>query len=116
MAIEDIFQIPENAREKFIDSNIIGKLPDVDKATVIKQVTEIVIDYDGWDMDAIAVLAYAAERGKFSEYLAKLKMHYSDSLCYVPPEARRIAQVAGAIRAEQFFLKCYTELGIKHHG
>ena len=32
---------------------------------------------------------------------------------YVHPEARRIAQMPGAVRAERFFLNCFEEMGVK---
>ena len=69
--------------------------------------------YEGQDLNALSVLAYAAERGRFDEFLEKLEKHYEESLGYVHPEARRVAQIPGAVRAENFFIKCYESLGIK---
>jgi len=47
------------------------------------------------------------------EFAKKLEGHYQESLQYVHPEARRIARVPGAVRAEAFFLDCYKSMGIE---
>ncbi len=69
--------------------------------------TSIVTDYVGLDADALSVLAYAAWQGRFDEFAKKIEKHYQESLSYVHPEARSIAQIPGAVRAERFFLSCY---------
>ncbi len=79
----------------------------------MERVKSIVISFVGRDMDALSVLALAAEKGKFEEFAERLEQYYKENLQYVHPEARRMAQVPGAIRAEAFFLNCYESLGIK---
>ena len=85
----------------------------LEKNIIKKRAIKIVESFVGRDVDAISVLGYAAERGKFKEYAEKLEQHYEENMKYVHPEARRISQIPGAVRAERFFLNCYHEMGIK---
>ena len=113
MSIDTCFIVPEEARIAFIDDNIIGKLPEDSRESAKDRATKIVNDYVGQDLNALSVLAYASERGRFDEFAERLEGHYQESLQYVHPEARRIAQVPGAVRAEAFFLDCYNSIGIE---
>ena len=113
MGVEECFEVKKEARTVFIDNNIVARLPKNIREAAKQRATEIVDAYVGQDVNALSVLAYAAERGKFDEFAAKLEAHYSESLKYVHPEARKIAQIPGAVRAERFFLECYQALGIK---
>jgi len=116
MSVDDCFLVPEDKRKAFISKNIVSKLnlsTDDERKAKEEQVAELVNQYMGQDVNALSLLAYAAERGKLDEYTAKMKKHYDDSLQFVHPEARRLQRVPGAVLAEQFFLNCYTELGIK---
>ena len=113
MSIDTCFQVPKEARTTFIEKNIAGKLSLAVRDSAIQRATKIVNNYVGLDLNALSVLAYAAERGKFDEFANKLEEHYKSSLTYVHPEARRVAQIPGAFRAELFFLECYKDMGIK---
>jgi predicted unusual protein kinase regulating ubiquinone biosynthesis (AarF/ABC1/UbiB family) len=113
MSIDTCFMVPEEARTAFIDKNIVGRLPEDIRESAKSRATKIVTDYVGQDLNALSVLAYAAERGRFGEFAGKLEEHYQESLQYVHPEARRIAQIPGAVRAERFFLDCYKSMGIE---
>jgi len=113
MSIDNCFEVSEKARIAFIDANIVLHLPNEEQAEARKRAIKIVESFVGRDVDAISVLGYAAERGKFKEYAEKLEQHYEENMKYVHPEARRISQIPGAVRAERFFLNCYHEMGIK---
>jgi len=113
MSIDSCFEVPESVRTSFIRENVGGYITEEQLETSIKRAEAIVNAYAGRDMDALSVLAYAAERGRFDEFAQKLDEHYQESLQFVHPEARRLAQIPGAIRAEQFFLECYQDLGIQ---
>lgn len=113
MGIEDCFQIPAEKRTSFIEKNILAHLPEDVKDSARQRVTKIINAYVGQDLNALSVLAYAAEKGNFDEFVEKLEKHNQESLKYVHPEARTNAQVPGAIRAENFFLDCYKALNIK---
>jgi predicted unusual protein kinase regulating ubiquinone biosynthesis (AarF/ABC1/UbiB family) len=113
MSLDTCFIVPEEARTAFIDDNIVGKLPEDSRESAKDKAIRIVNDYVGQDLNALSVLAYATERGRFDEFVEKLEGHYQESLQYVHPEARRIARVPGAVRAEAFFLNCYKSMGIE---
>lgn len=113
MSIDTYFMISEEERIAFIDKNIVEKLPEDVREGVKIRATKIVTDYIGQDVNALSVLAYAAERGRFDEFARKLEGHYQENLQYVHPEARRIGQVPGAVRAEIFFLDCYKSMEIE---
>jgi transposase len=111
--LEDCFQIDKEARTSFIEKSILGKLSSAERVALENRIKGIVTNYVGQDLNALSVLAYAAERGRITEFIEKLEKHYEDSLRYVHPEARKLAAVPGAVRAEKFFVDCYKGLGIK---
>ena len=113
MNLDTCFIVEEEARTAFVDDNIVGKLPAAIRKSAKERSTKIVNDYVGQDLNALSVLAYAAERGRFDEFAEKLERHYQKNLNYVHPEARKIASHPGAVRAEEFFLDCYKAMGIK---
>ena len=113
MTLEDCFEIEESMRTDLINKHILAHLPEESRQAVKQRAIRIVENFVGQDVNALSVLIYAAERGKFDEYAQRLEEHFRESLQYVHPEARRIAQVPGAVRAEVFFINCYKELVIK---
>ena len=113
MSIDTLFIVPEEVRTTFIDEKIVGKLPKEVRESAKTRATQIVNNYVGQDINALSVLSYAAERGKFDEFAEKLEKHYQENLLFVHPEARRIAKVPGSVRAERFFLECYISMGIE---
>lgn len=113
MALEDLFEIPKETRTAFIKEDIVAKLPVNTQEDAEKRTTAIVNNYVALDLDALSVLAYAAQQGKFQEFAEKLEKHYNDNVTYLHPDSRRIPLVPGAVRAKNFFLKCYNELGVK---
>lgn len=72
MSIDTCFIVPENVRSAFIDENIVGKLPENVREGAKIRATKIVTNYVGQDLNALSVLAYAAERGRFDEFAEKL--------------------------------------------
>jgi hypothetical protein len=113
MSLDTCFEIEEKNRITIIDKNIVSKLPEEEKEDAKTRAIDIINNYVGRDVDAISVLMYAAEKGRFKEYAEKLEKHYQESLQFVHPEARRVGQMPGSVRAEMFFLDCYKEMGIK---
>jgi len=107
------FEMPEDKRADFIDNVILKHFPEEERDPLRERVKSIAIDFDGRDLDALSVIAYAAEKGRFEEFAGKLESHSEESLRYVHPEARRLTGVPGARRAEQFFLNCYKELEVQ---
>ena len=116
MALESFFEVPEDKQKIFIDKNIIGLLPEKERGDGEVRAVRIVNDYMGADRDALSILAYATEQGKFDEFAGKLETHYKDNLIKVHPEARRVKAVPGAMKAAAFFVQCYQELGIRPQG
>lgn len=113
MGVESCFQIVESNRIEFIEKNIVGNLPENSRDTTRQRATKITNDFEGVDIDALSILAYAAKRGKFDEYAGKLEEHFEENLQYIHPKARRLAKVPGAIRTNNFFVGCYKEMGIE---
>ncbi len=113
MGIASCFEVKEEARTTFIEKSIIEKLPDEKRDSARQKINDIVNNYEGQDVNALSTLAYAAEKNRFDEFTGKLETHYNESLQFVHPEARKLQQVPGALRAEYFFMRCYKELGIK---
>jgi hypothetical protein len=111
--IKNCFDIKKDVRNDFIEKNIVAKLPEKVRESARQKAKKIADNYVGRDLDALSVLAYSAERERFEEFVEKLELHYKESLQYVHPEARRIAEIPGVIRAETFFLNCYKGMGIK---
>ena len=62
MSLDTRFMVSEEARTAFIDDNIIGKLPEDSRESAKDRATKIVNLYAGQDLNALSVLAYAAER------------------------------------------------------
>ncbi|MBW3001046.1 hypothetical protein KY341_04175 [Candidatus Woesearchaeota archaeon] len=113
MAVEEFFQTGPKTRAEFIEEKIIAILPEDEREFARPKVIDIINKYVGQDVNALSVLRYAAERGRFDEFMDKLEKHYAESLIYVHPEARRVDGYPGAVRAELFFLECYKEMDIK---
>jgi len=105
------FEISEKDREDFIAKHIVGKF----SGASTERVRQIAINYEGRDMDALNVLAYAVEKGKFEEYAGRLEKYFREDLQFIYHEGRRLVKVPGAMRAEKFFMDCFEELGVKPH-
>jgi hypothetical protein len=110
---DNSLEVPKNIRARFIDEVIAPHLSAEQRDSGKDRADRIVGSYAGADRDAISILAYAAERGKFDEFAEKLEKYHADDLNFVHPDARRVAAVPGAIKAARFFMNCYEELGIK---
>lgn len=108
MSTENHFQVPKEKRESFVEGKIITILPSEERAVSRERVKEIVINYEGQDVNALSVLSYAAKQGRFDEFAAELERFHQENLQFVHPEARRVHS-----GTETFFLKCYTSLDIK---
>ena len=113
MAIEECFELKKEARIGFIEKNIVGKLPERERELAETRVIGIADNYVGVDVNALSILAYAAEQEKFGEFAEKLEKHYNESLSFVHPKARKVARIPGAVRANNFFIQCYEDLGVK---
>ncbi|MBI1968812.1 hypothetical protein HYS49_02780 [Candidatus Woesearchaeota archaeon] len=113
MSIDTTVEVSERVRDGFLEENIAGKLPVEQRTSAIERARSIIEGYKNREIDALSILAYAAEQGRFDEFAKRLEEHYKNNLQYVHPEARKTAQVPGTLRAEIFFLECYGTLGIK---
>ena len=116
MNVDSCFEILEDKIPEFIDRKIAAKLPEVDRAAAKERAISIVKMYEGRDTDAISILAYAAEHGRFHEFAEKLENYHGRDFAFIDPELRRWAELPGARKAERFFLQCYEDLGIKPRG
>ena len=107
------FELSEDYRTRFIDSRIVEKLPRDSRQSAKERATSIVDIYVGRDSDALSILSYAAERGRFDEFAGKLEQQLRENLGFVDPEIRRFAEIPDVGKAQVFFLQCYEELGIQ---
>ena len=112
MSLAECFEVESVAREKWI-GEFTANLPEEKRKDVRLRASVIAENFVGTDLDALSILGYAAERGRFDEFAEKLEKHYDWNLKYVHPAARRIRAIPGAIRATQFFLQCYHEMDIQ---
>ena len=107
------FEISKANRTDFIDRRIVAALPETDRTAAKERTTTIVDSYVGRDSDALSILKYAAEQGKFDEFAGKLEDICRDHLSFVDPEIRRWLEISGTRRSHELILNCYKELGIK---
>ncbi|MCU0642479.1 MAG: hypothetical protein MUF61_02785, partial [archaeon] len=110
--LDSFFEVPEKDKNRFIDENVAAHVPEEKRAEVKDRTLRIVGNYMGCDIDALSILGYAAERGKFEEYATKLEVHYTENLQFVHPQLRIRPNIPGAQRANAFFVNCYHELGV----
>lgn len=112
MGADSCFEVAEAQRTSFIDK-IVAKLPEGVRASAKERAASIVDSYIGRDADALSILSYAAERGRFDEFAGKLEKQCRENLGFVDPGIRRGVVIPATLQAEAFFLQCYYELGIK---
>jgi hypothetical protein len=106
-------EIDGEGRRSLIENNIMRHVVSVKEKAIAKIRSEdIVRNYTGRDLEALSILCYAAEKGKFDEYAGKLETHYEKSLQFVLPINRRGSNDPGTVRVEKFIMKCYQELDI----
>jgi len=113
MSLEQLFQMDEKVRTPFIEKHVAGKVPAEQYEVVKERATKITTMYAGFDIDAMSILAFAAERSRFDEFAEKLERNYRDELQYVHPEARRSRLLSGSVKTLQFFQTCYQAMDIK---
>ena len=115
MSLESHFQVPKEVRQAFIDEHIIGILPeDVEGRDILKNRTlETINMYVGQDANALSLLAYAAEKGRLTEFVSRLEGIYNQSTPYLHPQIRSFAEAHNIRKVDQFFVGCYQELGIE---
>lgn len=113
MSIDNLFEVMETDREVCVQYRIGANVPKESREAVMKRASNIVIQYEGRDRDALSVLAEAAEKGRFEEFARKLEDYHKRNLQGVDPRARRLANMPEAIKVEKFFRDCYQTLGIK---
>ncbi len=113
MVLDLIFNGSDGDLEKLVGSHIIPKIPIEERENAKIEISGLIKDYAGREVDVINVLMHAADRGKVKEYSKKLKKFYESDLQYVHPEARRHHSIPGALRAESFVLSLYKEMGIQ---
>ena len=111
MASDGHFQITAEGRKEIIE-DIANLLSPEIRISAERKITELVNDWEGWDGDAMAILQYSAERGRFQEFFDRLVEQHKNGLSYLPKSYRR-AEVPEVARTYSFVMGCYKELGIK---
>jgi len=91
MSIEECFELKKENRVRFIEKNIVEKLPENERELAETRAIKLADNYVGVDVNALSILSYAAVQGRFGEFAEKLEKHYRKSLSYVHPEARKVA-------------------------
>jgi len=112
MSVDSCFEVSERNRAMYIDAKIVAKLPEDIRTSAKERAAAIVNGYIGRDADALSILAYAAERGRFDEFAQKLEKHLHTNMGFIDPGVRRLAEIAVVGLSERFLLQCYKELGI----
>jgi len=107
MPTERYFQYPEEKRLPYIERSILTKFPEEKRKAVTGRVVQIVENYEGHDINALSVLTYAAEKGRFDEFALKLENFYQQDLQFKDPAQREIIR---DYKAEEFFQACYRDL------
>ena len=108
--------LPKEVKISYVGSNIVGELPEEERDSANKRTTKILESYLGLDADILSILSYSAKRGRFDEFAGKLEEHYNGNpnLAFLDPGIRRLSGVGSAVyKVEEFFIKCYQELGIR---
>lgn len=116
MSIDAHFQVRETDRVGFIKTNITLILPEEKREVSEQRAIQIATNYQSRDLDALSLLAYAAERGRFDDFAERLEAHYRENLQYVHPSSRKSQRMPRVSITDEFFLECYGELGIKSEG
>jgi len=109
MDTERYFQVPEEKRQPFIERRILSKFSEERRMEVAGIVVRIVENYEGHDINALSVLTYAIGQGRFEEFTSRLEAFYKKDLQFRHPEQRAVIR---DFRTEEFFLRCYEDLGI----
>lgn len=86
-----MYQLNKKARNKTI-TTILATLPKNERGEKRAEVNEIVDLFEEQDANALGVLHRAAEKGRFEEYIGKLKDYYQREGKDVPVDERPIAR------------------------
>ena len=108
MTLDGFFMVSDEQKTAFINDNIVANVSEDERDSVRQRATQIVGNYVGRDADVLSVLGYAIQRGSFDEFAQKLEDNYRSDIMYVHPDARRSHP-----RIDDFFIECYTSLGIE---
>jgi len=106
------WKVSEKTRKEFVEKNILKHLTSPERVKVEPKLNEVVEKYkdlDEIEVNALSVMAYAAERGKLSEFLTRLDGQFKDDLNFQHPDLRKQL----GIKKQLFFKACYDDLGIK---
>jgi hypothetical protein len=106
-------QIKERVRRKFIKDNILSYMAPENINTTKDRIEEIISAYTGQDRNALSILSYAAEKGRFDEFAERLENYSRLTRSFIHPELRGNQSLNQNPKAEEFFLDCYLALGIK---
>jgi hypothetical protein len=112
MLLDSYFRVDEARRARYIEDHIIQELPGRTRENAGKRVEQILDNYQGWDGDALVILALAAKVRRFEEFATRLEEHYdsSPSIRFVLPDARKNTRIAGVVKTREFFRDCYKDL------
>ena len=112
MGVEDYFEFEEKLRKEFLE-NMLLQLDKEVRDSGRERAVRIVNDYEGRDIEALAIIGHALEKGRFEEFAEKLEKHYKDNLQFLHPGSRRLYHFARVERIGEFFEQCYEQLGVK---
>lgn len=111
MSPERHFQIKEEKQRKgFIEQFIVYPFPPEKQDDVRTRVNKIVNDFEGRDVDALSILSYATDQGRFEEFAGQLEGFHEETFQYLHPRTKEPGVHNGV---ELFFIRCYTSLGVE---
>ena len=74
------------------------------------KVNELLVEWEGRELDVLTVLHHAARKGKIGTYLRKLKQIYDEDLSWVPKDFRRYCDAPAVNRVECRVSRLYKEM------
>lgn len=107
------YELPEEKREEFIEENIVSEFDEEKKDEIEEKVEDLVAKYQGFDVDALSILAYASERDQFDEYYERLGKLYAKDVQYIHPEQRKLRVGKSVLRVQISMKDMYEDLGIE---
>jgi len=113
------WKVTEGVRKEFVEKNIVKHLTSPERVKVEPKLNEVIVKYkdlDEVEVNALSLMAYAAEKGRLSEFLARLDNQFENNLKFRHPELRGqfgITNSFGVDEVHLFFEVCYGSLGIK---
>jgi hypothetical protein len=77
------WKVTEGVRKEFVEKNIVKHLTSPERVKVEPKLNEVIVKYkdlDEVEVNALSLMAYAAEKGRLSEFLARLDNQFENNL------------------------------------